>query len=460
MTRVLVIGLDCLGPEVLDPSSRSFMPHVAGVMADGCGGVLESVLPPITVPAWTCMFTGRDPGELGLYGFRNRTTLSHSRLARATATWVRTPRLWEELDALGRPTITVGMPLTSPVQPMQSGCLVCGFEGPQGGERAWWPGHLDQKFPELADYVFDIDDFREVDADHVVKTGADMTRKRFELFSKMLRSRSWELASLHEIGPDRMHHCFWRDHDPSHPRHEAGSPSANHVVDYYGLLDRLVGELLAEVPDDVAVLLASDHGATAMHGAVCINEILRELGLLVLREEPSEPRRVEPEDVDWQRSRAWACGGYFGRIFFNIQGREATGILAPAEVRALEQRLRDTFANLELGDGRRLHNTVVAPGELYRRVRGAPPDLMVFFEEEHWRAVGTVGLGRRWIEGNDRGIDHANHARNGMYALRLPGAQAQGWRHASILDIFPTLRGLLDLPADPSLQGTDLLGQV
>ena len=35
-------------------------------------GDLASITPPITVPAWACAMTGKTPGQLGLYGFRNR----------------------------------------------------------------------------------------------------------------------------------------------------------------------------------------------------------------------------------------------------------------------------------------------------------------------------------------------------------------------------------------------------
>ena len=42
--------------------------------------LLRSVDPPITVPAWSCMVSGRDPGELGIYGFRNRRDHSYDGL--------------------------------------------------------------------------------------------------------------------------------------------------------------------------------------------------------------------------------------------------------------------------------------------------------------------------------------------------------------------------------------------
>ena len=44
-----------------------------GLMERGAYGRLTSVIPPITVPAWSCMMSSRTPGDLGVYGFRNRS---------------------------------------------------------------------------------------------------------------------------------------------------------------------------------------------------------------------------------------------------------------------------------------------------------------------------------------------------------------------------------------------------
>ena len=69
---MIVIGLDCAAPRLVFDRYRDAMPHVSALMESGSWGVLRSSEPPITVPAWTCMVSGRDAGELGLYGFRNR----------------------------------------------------------------------------------------------------------------------------------------------------------------------------------------------------------------------------------------------------------------------------------------------------------------------------------------------------------------------------------------------------
>ena len=76
--KILVIGLDCAAPELLLGEAR--LKNFRSLMARGCYGRLESVIPPITVPAWMCLATSQDPGSLGVYGFRNRSDYSYSAL--------------------------------------------------------------------------------------------------------------------------------------------------------------------------------------------------------------------------------------------------------------------------------------------------------------------------------------------------------------------------------------------
>jgi Uncharacterized conserved protein len=70
--RLIIIGLDCMEPSLVFERWRQELPNLSRLMAAGSYGRMESSIPAITVPAWSCMMSGRDPGELGIYGFRNR----------------------------------------------------------------------------------------------------------------------------------------------------------------------------------------------------------------------------------------------------------------------------------------------------------------------------------------------------------------------------------------------------
>ena len=62
--RICVLGLDCAAPVIVFHDER--LKNIRHLMSTGFYGRLESVIPPITVPAWMCMATSQDPGSLGV----------------------------------------------------------------------------------------------------------------------------------------------------------------------------------------------------------------------------------------------------------------------------------------------------------------------------------------------------------------------------------------------------------
>ena len=99
--RVCIIGLDCADPELVFERFADDLPTLTALRAQGMWGPLRSCHPPITVPAWSVMLSGRNPGALGIYGFRNRKDHSYDRLSIATSRDVKVPRIWDHLKRTG-----------------------------------------------------------------------------------------------------------------------------------------------------------------------------------------------------------------------------------------------------------------------------------------------------------------------------------------------------------------------
>jgi len=107
-------------------------------------------------------------------------------------------------------------------------------------------------------------------------------------------------------GVDRIHHAFWKFSDPSHAQYVPGSKYEHAIRDYYIYVDQKVGELLSHLDDETAVLVASDHGAKAMIGGICVNEWLMKNGYLQLKQKPSGITPFAKVQVDWEKTVAWA----------------------------------------------------------------------------------------------------------------------------------------------------------
>ena len=137
--KVLVIGLDCAAPEIL--FHQPHLKNVQALMQQGCFGRLESVIPPITVPAWMCMCTSQDPGSLGVYGFRNRVDQSYSNLGVVNSASIQTPAIWDALAKRGLRSVVVGVPPSYPPRRINGVNVGC-FLSPdtRTGDYTWPPG--------------------------------------------------------------------------------------------------------------------------------------------------------------------------------------------------------------------------------------------------------------------------------------------------------------------------------
>jgi len=447
--RMVVIGLDCAAPELVFERYREGMPNVSKLMERGTWGLLRSSEPPITVPAWTCMVSGRDPGELGLYGFRNRVP-GTTRLRLADARDVRVKRVWDWLGEHGYRVASLFVPLTSPPSPVR-GVMVSGFMHP-GGDAPWcFPRKLEREIEtRFGPYRADVEDFRSDDLDRVYRDVVEMTDQHFAIARWIWKEERPDFMMMVEIGVDRFHHAFWSHIDPEHPRFEPGNRYEHLGREYYGRLDQHIGRLIEEVDDETAIVIVSDHGARAMHGGFCINEWLIRRGHLVVRDQNASPSRLDHERIDWSRTTAWAEGGYYARVFLNIEGREPNGIVAPSEASRVKERLARELRNLRDDDGARVPTLVRDPERHYRRARGFPPDLMVYLDDLRLRALGSIGYGRLVVAENDTGPDTCNHAWHGIFVVAGGGTVPRGRTHgATVYDLPPLILSHFGMGSSP-----------
>ena len=457
-TKVVIIGLDCCEPSLAFDRFAARMPNFTRLKERGIWGKLKSCDPPITVPAWMSMMSSKDPGTLGYYGFRNRADHSYEKMTTATSLAVKEPLLWDYLGRAGKKVILLGVPQTYPPRPV-NGYMVTDFLTPSIESNYTYPADLKTEIASLPDvhpYEFDVSDFRTPDKGTIRDSLVRMTRKRFALAKHLMTTKPWDFFMMVEMGTDRVHHAFWQYMDPSHHRYEPGNPFESVIEDYYVQVDQEIGQLLEVLPKDTTVFVVSDHGGQCMEGGVAINEWLYSKGYLVLQEEPKVPSRLEAVKVDWARTTAWGSGGYYGRLFLNVKGREPHGLIAPEDYESTRSKIAAELEALGDPQGRPLGTRVLKPESLYKTVRGAaPPDLFVYFGDLRWRSVGTIGTGQIHTYENDTGPDDANHAPLGMLIAKGPGIAhpSEPTEGMQLMDVTPTVLKLfgLDVPAD--LQG-------
>ncbi|HYS78406.1 MAG TPA: alkaline phosphatase family protein, partial [Candidatus Dormibacteraeota bacterium] len=300
--------------------------------------------------------------------------------------------------------------------------------------------------------------FRTDDKEALLTRIYDKTRKHFTVAKHLLRTRPWDFFMMVEMGVDRIHHSFWKFMDKEHPKYEAGNRFENAIRDYYAYCDREIGELRSLFPPDTAVLVVSDHGAKKLDGGICFNEWLIKKGYLTLTTYPDKTTPIGRADIDWSRTRAWGDGGYYGRLFMNVKGREPQGTIDPQDYDRVRDDLIAEIEGIEDPSGRSIGTKAYRPEDLYREVRNVAPDLTCYFGNLDWRSIGSVGLGSIHTFENDTGPDDANHDWHGIFVLAggangRPKGELRGLR---IYDVAPTVLGLFGLEPPAGMLGKGL----
>ncbi|MCD6509151.1 MAG: alkaline phosphatase family protein [Thermoprotei archaeon] len=415
MRKLLVIGLDAAPPRLLYEELVGELPTLGALIEEGARYQLKSCHPPITIPAWAVMTTGKTPGELGLYGFRHRKPGAYNEYWIASSRSIHFPQTWDILGRRGLRSVIVGVPPSYPPRPIRGYMISC-FITPSNEVRFTWPPSLKR---ELKDYIFDVV-FRTNERDKLIQELWRMTKRRFQVL-RMLSRRKWDFFMFVEIGVDRVQHAFWGYMDKEHHKYEPGNKYEEVIKEYYKLIDEELEQLLKEVPKDAIIVLVSDHGAKRMKGAFCVNQWLADEGYLKLKEEPKKPgMELREVEVDWSQTTAWGWGGYYARIFINLKGREPHGYIDKRDYEAIRDQLIRDLERIRGPHGERWDTKAYRPEDLYQEVKGSPPDLIVYFDDLSWRSAGTLGWPTNYLRENDRGPDDAVHDWYGIYVVHDP----------------------------------------
>ncbi len=418
--KMLVIGLDAAPPKLLYEKFKDELEVLGPLVDESARYLMRTSHPPITIPAWMSMVTGKTPGELGLYGFRHRKPGSYLDFYIANYRFIKHPTVWDTLGSRGLKSIVVGVPPTYPPKPIR-GYLISDFITPGPESNYTWPPMLKKEIEKLVgEYVFDVV-FRSEDRDRVKRELWEMTEKRFKVLRYLAENKKWDFFMFVEIGVDRVQHAFWGFMDPEHHKYVPGNKYENVIRDYYKLIDREVKTLLEKIPKDTIIVIVSDHGAKRMKGAFTVNQWLAQQGYLRLEEEPSKPG-VDLKDVkiDWSKTIAWGWGGYYARIFLNVKGREPKGTIESRDYEYMRDQLAREIRKIRGPNGEQWKTMVYKPEELYPEVNGDAPDLIVYFDDLYWRSAGTLGWPTNYLRENDRGPDDAVHDWHGVLTVYDP----------------------------------------
>ncbi|MEN0005304.1 MAG: alkaline phosphatase family protein [Bacteroidota bacterium] len=282
--KVLLIGWDGADWKIIHSLiDQGLLPNLEQLINQGVSGKLATLDPPYSPILWTSIATGKRAPQHGILGFHEltpdgqhiRPVLSHSRQCKA---------IWNILSQKKMATHLVGWWPSHPAEPINGIAVSNFFHRASSTTHAHWevdphaihpktaashfaalrihpseltPAHLYPFFPLLKhmtrNYGKAIQKVRQVLAE---------TASLQAIFTNILRTQTWNFASVYFDGIDRICHDFMNYHPPklAHIPQQEYELFQEVVTGIYRFHDMMLGSVMQLAGDEATILLVSDHG--------------------------------------------------------------------------------------------------------------------------------------------------------------------------------------------------------
>jgi uncharacterized sulfatase len=337
----------------------------------------------------------------------------------------------------GRDATVMNVPVTFPPQ-RNVQRMVSGFLSPSV-EKASYPDELRNDL-ESSNYRIDVNAKlgHDEDKSEFMEDAHETLDARYEAFRRYVEKDDWDLFFGVFMTTDRVNHFLFRDYERDGENKEA-------FLEFYEKVDSYLGRLREALPEDVTMVVASDHGFTSLDYEVHFNAWLQEEGWLSYRSNDHDSL----DDIS-EETRAYSL--IPGRFYINLEGREPRGVVPQEEYEATRAELKSALESLEGPDGNPVADRVVTREEAFRGDHDdIAPDLVVVPNHGFDLKAGFKG---------DEDVFGVG-PRNGMHSFDNASLFIDDDARvvdADLFDIAPTLLDLLELDVDRAeLDGSSLL---
>ncbi|ADB61469.1 type I phosphodiesterase/nucleotide pyrophosphatase [Haloterrigena turkmenica DSM 5511] len=421
--RVAFIGVDGVPYSLLSENEELF-PNFAAIAEEGTAGEISSIVPPESSACWPSLTTGVNPGETGVYGFQDREVGTYDTYV-PMGREVQADRVWDRVQEDGRKATVLNVPVTFPPQ-RNVQRMVSGFLSP-GLEKAAYPDDV-RDYLETLDYRIDVNPKlgHQEDKSEFIEDAHATVDARFEAFKHYIEEDDWDLFFGVFMTTDRVNHFLFKDY-------ERDGEYKDEFIEFYQKVDQYIGRLRDALPEDVTMIVASDHGFTSLDYEVHFNEWLREEGWLSFGTD-------DPEELGDIADDTKAYSFIPGRFYINLEGREPRGSVPEDEYDEVRDQLKADLEALEGPDGNKVVERVVEKEEAFRGDHDdIAPDLV---------AIPNKGFDLKSGFKADSDI-FTTGPRNGMHSfdntslyIDTPEATIGD---ADLFDITPTILDLLEV---------------
>jgi predicted AlkP superfamily phosphohydrolase/phosphomutase len=493
-----VIGIDGATFDVIKPLiSEDRLPNLSKLMDEGVYGDLRSTIPHSSIPAWPSFLTGVNPGKHGVFDFLKRIPGEYIGSV-SNSNDLRSPTIYDILSENDKINVTINVTGTFPPKKVK-GCLISGFLTPDGADYVY-PSILKNDLESMGYWVYK--DLKGIlDSNQLYDELLSLEERRKDVALSLMKIFDWEFFMVMIIGTDTLQHKLWGENKK--------------IYHYYCEIDRIVGELIEPLDDNVNVIVVSDHGSGPTRKIFYINKWLQEIGLLDIKTVQTDSTRSQkirklqnkksdsiaiflgnigvtkrrlrsfvkspliskirwlipsivikkysrlPEDnlaIDWSRTQV-ALSSFFGNqsIMINLCGREPEGIVLPEDYESLRKHVilyLEDIKDPQTGDT--IVERVFTREELYEGpYLDEAPDIVMMLKGSYKASNSLLADGIIGELTDDK--IKGSHRQHGIFIAWGPDIK-RGCivNNASIYDMMPTILKLMKVDIPINLDGQAL----
>jgi predicted AlkP superfamily phosphohydrolase/phosphomutase len=266
--KLVMFGIDGGTWTIIDRYVKDGqMPTMSYLLNHGTKGTLISTFPRQTLPAWSSIFTGVNPGKHGLVGFPGHTELN-GKLSPITFRSPEIKSLWQNLSEKGLRSIVINDPV-SYVPEKINGIMITGLLTLSKSNYVYPPELVNEIEKIVDNYMFELPlDFYTIlrtDKEKAFGLIQEFDDKIAKVALSFARNYEWNILAPIFTSTDRLQHFFWYDEE--------------YMVRLYRQLDSKLKEFLDIAgKEEASMIILSDHGFGPYDRAFFINTWLNKAG--------------------------------------------------------------------------------------------------------------------------------------------------------------------------------------
>ncbi|MEK6871648.1 MAG: alkaline phosphatase family protein [Nanoarchaeota archaeon] len=457
MTRVFVLGIDGAFPEYIFGEWLNDMPNLKKLKDNGSYALLNSTIPPLSVTAWTSIFTGKSPADTGIFEYIHRENFS-TEYKVMTSKNLKEKTIWEIASEHNKKSGICYALLSWPIKPF-NGWMISDsiLESTKASLGLVYPKELKEELESFLGDVpkKDITDFRNLTNEQIIQKVYTLTENQIKAMKYLIKNKDWDLFFGVIPLSDRMNHAFWKYLDKKHRKYQPHNKFENTLKDYYKYLDEKVGEIIALLPKDTTTIILSDHGSQRMHNRFNLTDWLIKNKYVVLKQPVQQKTFFNLNLVNWSKTKAFAIGAYEGQVYINLKNREINGIVEKEEYDSLIDEISAKLLQIKGDDGSNLNTKIFKKKDFFKgKYQDIAPDMILYLDNLHYGCNNSIiGNDTEWNPETKMGADDATHSLQGIFIINKQAMNVNNLGEISYLDVAPTILHELKIKIPEDMKG-------